>query len=159
MKEVYQDRAGNCWQAAIASLLELELNEVPDFVSFEDSFKAHDDFLKTVGYKYIKTINNPRRLGYCGDMVSFANELKSYDGVNGLFIAMVYSPIVYNPNLSLEANYNAQHAILIDNNFKRIHDPNPMVKDVKYFDYPLWDVIYCGGVLSVDIIEKINHDS
>ena len=63
MKKVYQtiiDKGnGNCWQAAIASLLELELEEVPHFLEAGvDSFKVFDEFLLKHGYEYTGMLHN-----------------------------------------------------------------------------------------------------
>lgn len=41
---------GNCWQAATASILGLDLDEVPDFVQQENPDEAYLDFLQSQGF-------------------------------------------------------------------------------------------------------------
>jgi hypothetical protein len=44
-------RPGNCLQAAVASLLELELDEVPHFIEYEDWLERLRDFCLARGYR------------------------------------------------------------------------------------------------------------
>lgn len=60
MKKVFQTRYGkgngNCFQAAIASILELPFEEVPDFCNQYTNQKYYDEFVKwlnTKGYSAI----------------------------------------------------------------------------------------------------------
>jgi len=60
MKPVFQTRFGedgNCFEACIASILEISLEEVPDLKEFKDSeawSKAVNSWLKTRGLQYIE---------------------------------------------------------------------------------------------------------
>lgn len=45
---------GNCFQAAVASIMELPLDEVPNFIEYSDDewFEKFISFLDSKGYKY-----------------------------------------------------------------------------------------------------------
>jgi hypothetical protein len=64
MKPVYQEvvdeHKGDCMQAAIASLLELPLNEVPDFINQENWFHSFYHFLAKNGFEYYGMIHNKK---------------------------------------------------------------------------------------------------
>lgn len=152
MKQIYQTiygTSGNCWQAVIASMLELELDEVPNFISFEDSFAVQDAFLLKHGYINCNQIPNPRRLKHFGpDMF---NEIKKYSGINGLFKACVYSPGMFTPELMCGPN-EPTHAVVIDSEFRIVHDPNINYKDV--INYPLSEYLGYNGIISFDCIKR-----
>ena len=50
---------GNCMQAAYATLFQLELNDVPNFISKERWFQSVLDFYKEQGYQYVRSVRNP----------------------------------------------------------------------------------------------------
>lgn len=150
--KVYQTiygSGGNCWQAVVASLLGLRLEDVPHFVSFENSFEVHDKFLLEHGYVNIKQIVNPRRLKHYGD--DLFDEISQYTGVNGLFKACVYSPGMFTPELMCSDN-EPTHAVVIDTHFNIVHDPNINYAEVK--SYPLSEVLGYNGIISFDCITK-----
>lgn len=62
-----QGRVGNCLQAAVASILELNLNEVPHFVSDprDDWRENMIEWLKTKGYGFFGTYSLFYESGYC----------------------------------------------------------------------------------------------
>lgn len=63
MKPIFQtilnQPLGNCLQAAIASLLELSLEEVPNFAKATDMNVAADEFLEPLGLGLVDLLPNP----------------------------------------------------------------------------------------------------
>lgn len=114
MKKIYQtiiDKGhGNCMQAAVASLLELELDEVPNFIELEDGgFQLMKLFFK-MGYD-CSYINKKE-----SDTTEYMKKIAKFDGgVNGYFYASV-------PSQTFE---NVSHAVIIDTDLNIVHDPNP----------------------------------
>ena len=144
---------GNCLQAVIASLLELNLNDVPHFMEYGNLWaKTHDDFLVSKGYKYTTSLNNPYRLGYSGDLNIFKKSITKLLGVNGFFSAKVYSPKYFNITTLLDP-VQPIHAVIIDKDFNIIHDPVQANKDIE--KYPLANLLDCNGIISYDVITKI----
>lgn len=139
MYKIYQtivDRHhGNCMQAAIASLFELPLNKVPNFIELGDQwFMIMYNFIKEQGYEFTGTLYNYNRFRIINNKkgVKTANlktifyKLKRMEGVNGYFFASVYSPKYYNPN----EDPATTHAVIIDKNLNIVHDVNPENKGV-----------------------------
>ena len=62
MNRVYQtiidQNKGNCMQAAIASLFEKKIEEVPNFIEFKNWFTPMYKFLIKKGYDYDGMIHN-----------------------------------------------------------------------------------------------------
>ena len=104
MKPVFQTviykGKGNCMQAAIASLLELELEQVPNFILYgKDWFGIYECFMRYFGYE----INGVEK------------NLKIGSPINGCFYASVESKLFE----------NTTHAVLINDDGVVVHDPNP----------------------------------
>ena len=153
MKKVYQTIQGfngNCWQAVVASLLELELEEVPHFVSHPNCFELADEFMLKHGYVTTKQIPNPRRLKHFGQ--DLFNEINQYSGVNGFFKACVYSPKLFTPDLMISDN-EPTHAVIIDKDFNIVHDPNPEYASID--KYPLEHLLGYNGIISFDCIKRV----
>lgn len=152
MKKVYQTiinkTKGNCMQAAFASLFELPIEKVPDFISMSEDvwFKSMCNFIKDQGYEFRGSLYNPN------DLKNGRNDfdrLKNYKGVNGYHFAAVYSPKYYkNKDKS-----PVTHAVIVDNDLNIVHDVNPNNKDLK--EYPEKEKLKYNGILYVYIIEKI----
>lgn len=57
MKPIHQtmlnNTNGNCLQACIASIFELDLDEVPNFMDADDWEKAYHEYLMNLGYYYL----------------------------------------------------------------------------------------------------------
>ena len=155
MTPVYQTiisgTEGNCMQAAIASLLDMKLEEVPDFKKsghlwMQDIYR----FLWNNGYEYHGSIRNPRDFGSWGeDRMSKIKELSP--GIDGFYFAIVYSPTFanfsdFNTNKSVTT-----HAVIVDSNCNILHDPNPDNKDRQ--NYPGHLKLDYNGVLEVFMIE------
>lgn len=119
MKKVFQtviDKGkGNCAQAAIASLLELELEDVPNFIDnpTNEIGKTVFGYLHSIGFRptYIE------RKEY--EKVDLLREVAKFDGgMNGYFYASV-------PSQTFEG---ISHAVIVDTELKVVHDPNPNQK-------------------------------
>lgn len=108
MKPVFQENIsitkGDCFRASIASLFELELSQVPNFILFPDDRIDHvfNAFIWGLGYEWLGT-------GYPDK-----KKLSECPSVNGFYDACV-------PSLNFE---NANHAVLIDSSGMVVHDPS-----------------------------------
>lgn len=105
---------GNCMQAAIASLFEKELKEVPNFIEFGDKWwEVLIKFYADNGYKNV-TPFNPFKKGK--ELEPYINDLLKHDnGVNGYFYATVPS----------QTFSDTSHAVIVDTELRIVHDPNP----------------------------------
>ena len=115
MKKVYQtivDReCGNCMQATIASLFELTLEEVPNFIELGDEWHWRMmEFFKEKGYTDICTIYKNRHT-----TEQLRNIAKFDGGVNGYHYAVVNSKIFE----------GGTHALVVDSDLNIVHDVNP----------------------------------
>lgn len=117
MKKVFQtivdkDR-GNCMQAAVASLFDKELNEVPNFIELGDSFAMEFFFFfENRGY-------NPTCIFTNKYDIDKLKEITEYDGgIDGYFYATI-------PSKTYDGIF---HAVIIDKNLNVVHDPNPNQK-------------------------------
>jgi len=119
MKPIFQTIVdkdhGNCEQAVIASLLELELNDVPNFIEHQEK----SWFTSVVGFLHSKGFDacciNRRR----NESTEFLQRVARFDkGYKGCFYASVSS----------QTFKDVKHAVIVDENLKIIHDPNPNQK-------------------------------
>ena len=114
MIKVYQTRIsntdGNCAQATIASLLNLNLIDVPDFV--------RNHHIKPMNTEIIKFL---RSKGFNTQYSIPPKKIIRNRGINGYFYAIVRS----------QTFNNTQHAVVIDKNLNIVHDPNPNGKCLK----------------------------
>lgn len=119
MKKVDQTKfekgEGNCMQAAIASLLELDLKDVPNFIKYHGKKNTSPEdemwkFMNKHGYDMndidIKIGDKP---------VSALDVTEIDGGVNGFFYAVVPS----------QTHPKTNHAVIIDKELNIVHDPNP----------------------------------
>ncbi len=112
MKKVFQTicdgQKGNCMQAAFASLFEVELDEVPNFIEYSEQEwpDVFDRFVRDLGYEYTGFFEPP----------DHPNDPK-FDNMNvdGFFYACV-------PSKNFDG---VGHAVLINRNGMVAHDPNP----------------------------------
>lgn len=124
MKKVFQtivDRGkGNCMQAVVASLFDLPLEEVPNFVEFENNEKFPDTnhftemnkFYRKMGYENGITYINRKK----DDTLELMIKIAKFDGgIRGYLDATVQSQTF--PGL--------YHAVVIDTDLNIVHDPNP----------------------------------
>lgn len=114
MKKVYQSRIekkhGTCMQAAIASLFEMFIEDVPNFIEMGDEwFYNLRKFYKEKGYSHccFSPINN----------IELTKKVLEHDGgINGYWYASVNSICLGD---------GVTHAVIIDKNLNVVHDPNP----------------------------------
>lgn len=108
MKRVWQNirgQDGNCMQAAVASLLELNLDSVPNFKTFgKMAMRCMIDFMWDNGYSFVMLVR-PRH-----GLRLISNE----PGVDGHFFAVVRSV----------ANHGGHHAVIIDRECNIVHPVN-----------------------------------
>ncbi len=95
---------GDCMRAAIASLLEMELEQVPNLVLWKsgDWFQTLYYFFFANGWQYVDHNPRPKRL------------FKKYS-INGYYDASV-------PSLTLPGR---SHSVIVNLNGRVVHDPNP----------------------------------
>lgn len=115
MKRVFQSRIekkhGTCMQAAVASLFEMFIDDVPNFIELgEKWYYALVRFYKDKGYGHICEFN-PR-----GRFDLIRQVLEHDEGINGYWEATVESV-----NLGKECT----HSVIIDKDMYVVHDPNP----------------------------------
>jgi hypothetical protein len=147
MKKVFQTiidpEKGNCMQAAFASMFDLRLNQVPNFIEMgEEWFTEIQKFVKTCGYEHVTDLYN-------GDGVLdefHIKQINNYTGVNGFFIASVGSPKYY-------SSHGSTHIVVADKNLEIAHDPSPAYQEIK--DYPDSDIIGYHGIRQIWIFEKL----
>ncbi|MDO8640048.1 MAG: hypothetical protein Q7R33_00725 [Nitrosarchaeum sp.] len=96
------DGVGNCFEACIASILEVDLIDVPMFHD-KDWFQRFWDWLISKGYQYHGTLNKDQVLTY-------------NKGVDGYYIVAGDSP--RGPHII------GGHAVVFING-QRVHDPHP----------------------------------
>ncbi|MGD8567393.1 MAG: hypothetical protein PVJ39_04875 [Gammaproteobacteria bacterium] len=109
MKRVYQsiiDKGdGDCTRAAVASILDLSLEQVPHFIRYgDDWFFFFLHFMGYFGFSYA---------GNCD--IKSTRGLREEDSVNGCFLATVPSSLFE----------DGTHSVVLDVNGIIVHDPNP----------------------------------
>lgn len=164
MKKVYQRIVdvghGDCMQAAMASLFGDEYENVPAFIEHDNWFELFCDFIESKGYEYDGMLHNKvwgtlmNPTFECFENPSFdkwsllePENLKSYQGVDGLFYASVLSPKYFNWD-----DLSATHAVICDQNLNIVHDPNMDYGNIRA--YPLSSVIGYNGIINVSIFIK-----
>lgn len=156
---VFSNSKGNCLAAVWASLLDKKIDDIPNFVEDEEYFEAMKSFLKPFGFTYQRYLINGNRVDLTEKQMEeyqhFKDVLPDHGHVNGFYEATVYSPGYFD-----EAKYFADpsyqpvyHAVIIDKDFKIIHDPNPRYKGIE--NYPLSDMIGYNGVIGVSLWHSI----
>jgi hypothetical protein len=151
---------GNCMQAAVASLFELSLNDVPNFnLLGQDWFREFYALIKKHGYDYdgclynynkYRIINKRKGLSTVHLKTRF-NKIKQMKGVKGYFFASVYSPKYYNSN----EDPAITHAVIIDKNLNIVHDVNP--KNTNIISYPESKLLKYNGILDIFMINPISN--
>jgi hypothetical protein len=144
MKKIYQTIIdpdhGNCMQAAIASLFNKNLEEVPNFIELDDNwFSVMCEFIESQGYTVEGTVYNN------AEVYDLKEEVNRYTGVNGLFYAGVHSPKYH--------KQGGTHAVLVDRELNIVFDPNPGYATID--SYPYADEMGYNGVIDVLLINKI----
>jgi len=111
VKKVYQTRSGNrngnCFQAAVASILELDLDEVPDFCNAYSNKDWWDEFVKWLNKR-----------GITADVIEInSRQLKDQ--------------IYRNCYLLVAGKVEGVWHQVVYRNGKMVHDPNPLHKKLK----------------------------
>lgn len=120
MRKVYQtvvdNVRGNCMQAAIASILDLELSQVPNIILFDHDngqwFRVLVWFFDIMGWKH----KGYYHFHYDGEDPDLS-QCEEYS-IDGLFYASVKS----------KKYPEGTHAVVIDSNGVVVHDPNPVAE-------------------------------
>jgi hypothetical protein len=166
MKPVYQTfidgKRGNCMQAVMASLFELPLEMVPNFIEFgQDWFQIMIRFSYYKGYDLLGHLYNPHEC-YRDEPLPEReiipecrfSELQKMQGIKGYWYATVFSQKFYDPSKSWGAQI--QHAVIIDKDLNIVHDPNPNNKSDGYLRA---NEIGYNGILSVKMFEPIKDEN
>ena len=120
---------GNCMQATIASLFDLTLDEVPNFIELDcDWFNVMGKMYSDRGYDLC--CFNPR-----GRIELVKEVLKVDKGVNGYWYASVASIFFGN---------DVTHSVIIDKDLNVVHDPNPNNKGHVYKPEDILSINVCG---------------
>jgi hypothetical protein len=167
MKKIYQriddPRHGDCFKCAIASLLDLEYEEVPHFIEMGDNWVVEtQNFFAKHGYNWTgRMLYNPRMVFLENPTWNLYENLWPFEectfsaikpeyGINGLFLAGVYSPKYTTPS---EHPVSHLHSVLCDIDFNIVFDPNPEYE--KVVNYPYSRLIDYNGIRTIDIIKKL----
>lgn len=120
---------GDCHRAVIASLFELELEQVPNFRLFSDElwYKVYWFFLNALGWEYNGCAPAKRHI-----------EDRNYGDINGFYYADVKS----------RTFPGRHHSVVIDAAGKVVHDPNPSQAFIGV------NVVETGELCNVHIIER-----
>ena len=155
MKKVYQtiidDNKGNCMQAAVASLLDKKLEEVPNFVEMRSPNHELMKYMKKLGYGYtfFDVHYHTKDSGLLPAMHSleFIKKLLKVDGgIGGYFFAVVPSRVFPFPIC---------HAVIVDSDLNVVHDVNPKGLCL---DMTAKDIIYVMTNSEKWYIEEINGE-
>lgn len=166
MKKVYQKiidpMKGDCFKCCICSLLELEYEDVPNFIESERWYLDVLDFLHKYGYRihmdklwnpYVKYLEFPTNECFKKYEVEYPYYLSKINpdmGIDGYFLASVYSPKFTNTK---EPPMSHLHAVICDIDFNIVHDPNPEYQGI--IQYPYAELIRYNGIRTIDSIRKI----
>lgn len=140
MKKVYQSRIeknhGTCMQAAIASLFEMFIEDVPNFIELEGRwFYAMSDFYKERGYELC--CFNPQ-----GKIELTKQCLEADGGINGFWAASV---------VSINLGKDVTHAVIIDKDMNVVHDPNPNNYGHVYLPEDILSIDVCSDNWYIDV--------
>lgn len=132
---IVNEENGDCTRACIASMLELPIDAVPNFIRFKNNwYLMMKDFLRRLNYDYTGT-------GYLNSKHSI--ELSESPNIKGFVMASV-------PSKTFPQN-GIGHSVVINLNGVVVHDPNPnkLWQDV--------NVIKTNYLRSWALIEPINN--
>ncbi len=145
MKKVFQtivdSENGNCAQAAMASLFDCELKDVPNFIEHGSEFLfVLFSFLEEKGHKHptVVSINQLKE-----ETIDEAVNLDG--GINGFFYASVNS----------QTFKGASHAVIVDKSLNVVHDPNPNQKALGLDRSYVNEIIFPNGVVINIKTEKV----
>lgn len=165
-KKVYQriddPKHGDCFKCCVCTLLGLSYDEVPNFIEYGDHWWVMMcKFFADKGYiigepsftnPNVPALENPVAECFKNNDTPYNATLKALKneyGVNGLFMASVYSPKYTNPN---EHPIDHLHAVLCDVNFNIVFDPQKSY--INIIKYPYADLIGYNGIRGIDTVRK-----
>lgn len=166
MKPIYQSiinpTNGDCMRAVIASLLEVDINSLPNYIELgKDWWNAMLQDVKEHGYKYDTMLHNKQYQELMRPILDCFKPVKWHrpsmitpkclykeEGIKGYFYAGVLSPKFFSWK-----DQNT-HAVIIDRDFNIVHDPNPEYGSL--IGYPLKNILKYNGVIDVTIFNPIN---
>lgn len=114
-------RPGNCYQAAIASVLDLALDEVPHFATFVDDWVQRSErWFADRGL--IRSFYTDTALGQLREAAS-AGRLWVVPGtdVHGHLVERIVGALGAGPS----PRGNFRHVVVLDDRLNEIHDPHP----------------------------------
>lgn len=171
MNKVYQEIIdpdnGDCMRAVVATLLNKKLHDVPHFLEHGDKwFSCMWKYMVKEIHGGYSMLHNRNYSTLCTDQKHYCfteqkwhypsvmtkNKLHKYEGINGLFFGSVLSPNYFN----LEEGFMKTHAVVIDQDYNIVHDPNPGYKDV--LQYPLSSLLGYNGIIDVLLFEPTKID-
>lgn len=166
MKNIYQriidPKRGDCYKCCICAILDLEYDDIPNIIEYDDWLQRAIDIFAQHGYKYSgNSLYNPNVMYLENPTANVWEDKESYKpltldaikpekGINGLFLASVYSPKYTSPN---EHPIDHLHCVLCDINFNIVFDPN--FEYEKVVNYPYSKLIGYNGIRAIDVIKKI----
>lgn len=166
MRNIYQriidPIKGDCFKCTICAMLDLGYDDIPNVIEYEDWWQMAADIFAKHGYRltpmYLYNPNviyleQPTCNVYEDIDMNQSQSLRNITpemGINGLFLATVYSPKYTNPN---EHPITHLHSVLCDINYNIVFDPNPEYE--KVVNYPYSKLIGFNGIRGIDVIEKI----
>ncbi len=163
MNKVYQtvvDKGhGNCMQAAMASLFDKNLDDVPNFIEYESFFSPMYKLITDNDCGYHGTLFNKnfskllhptddcfKKVKFSRNYAMSEKRLYKEKGVGGYFYASVLSPKYFSWNDMVF------HAVIIDRDFNIVHDPNPGNQNISH--YPLSGFLKYNGIIDVFLINS-----
>lgn len=170
MKKIFQkiiasDGTGDCVRSAVASIMDMEYEVVPDMSpNTGNQAGILINFMNENGYHYegmlfnkkYSILYNTNQFEYCKKEIKWAEDciineenMSKLKGINGLFLATVFSPKF----TSLHENKWGHHQVICDGNLNIVFDPGPEYQDL--IRYPLADLLGYNGICHIDIYEKI----
>lgn len=145
---IFDRRKGNCMQAAVASILELPLEDVPHFILQKGWYDTMDTFFDSHGYDMWGYVWNPNRVDT--EIRHKKKEdfelVRQWRGVNGYFIAGVYSDYTTDSGKG-----PIMHAVVVDDNFNIVHHVD-QDRDSSY-RYPRTEELGYNGIAEIMLIK------
>ena len=156
---------GDCFKCCICTILDLPYDDVPNFIEFpgDEWWTKAVDLFKEHGYELGgRYLYNPNVISlesptygcfekYVVPKKETLESLKLEEGINGIFLASVYSPKYQNPN---EHPKDHLHSVLCDIYFNIVFDPQEEYQDI--VAYPYSRIIGYNGIRGIETIRKIN---
>lgn len=155
MKHIFQKIVdpikGDCLKCAVASLLDMEYDEVPNFIEYgvNATTKLVEFMNEHINNRpeYMFTYFNPN---ICDEDYPYGTllDLPSSPSINGLALGVVASP-VYHDSAVIPEQQVYTHSVIIDANCNIVFDPNPNYQNLE--KYPFADTIGFNGILRANV--------